>query len=238
MLELGQAEVVHSPRPLQLRAGLGVDIPLTLQWDSEIISPLSLYKISYSSEFHIIHLYLLPLLFTVSYSSPKHTFFILEEPAHRFLSISSPANLSHNIIKDIEAWHPSLLAHWPSHLQRFHSNFSYQFSWPSPKTLSILATAPPLEYKMHTSLSDHKVIHSALILYTCSLPSKSLDSTFHLFNYYCLHPSSLSSLYRVHYSSLQPFSYRYTQLTCPTAFTSLPHANPSPGSIHWNTEHG
>ena len=29
VLELGQAEVVHSPRPLQLRAGLGVDVPLT-----------------------------------------------------------------------------------------------------------------------------------------------------------------------------------------------------------------
>lgn len=76
VLELGQVEAVHSPRPLQLRAGLGVDVPLTFQWDSEIIAPLPLYKISYSSEFHIIHPYLFPLFFTVSYSSPKHTFFI------------------------------------------------------------------------------------------------------------------------------------------------------------------
>lgn len=31
VLELGQVEAVHSPRPLQLRAGLGVDVPLTFQ---------------------------------------------------------------------------------------------------------------------------------------------------------------------------------------------------------------
>ena len=85
---------------------------------------------------------------------------------------------------------------------------------------------------MHTSLSDHKVIHSALSFFTLVLCpqnllillfTRSTTIAFTLLPYL---------VYRVHHSSLQPLSYRYTQLTCPTAFTPLPHANPSPGSIH------
>lgn len=121
-----QVEVVHSPRPLQLRGGLEVDILLILQWDSEIISLLPLYEISSSSEFSIIQPYRFLLLFTVSYSSPQHTPFTHWKTYSQIPFQPTSANIPCDISTNVEALHPGLLALWPSNLQRLLPPYPFQ----------------------------------------------------------------------------------------------------------------
>lgn len=180
MLKPCQVEAVHSPRPLQLRAGLGVDILLILQWDFEIISPLPLYKISSFSEFPVIQPYCFLLLFTICYLSPQHTPFTHLKTYSPIPLQPTSANIPCDISINVEAWHRGLLALWSSNLQRLLPSYPFQLPTPRPGQHLQLLYIWNVKF-IHQTFWPPVYPSSYHSLYLLS--SESCDPTFDLFTY-------------------------------------------------------